>query len=64
MAAVAEGTTGNIMTAWLYLILIAFAAIGFVVSICGAMNDSNNRYPLPLLIAAVIAAALSQLLIR
>lgn len=51
------------MTAWLYLILIAFAAIGFVVSICGAMNDSNNRYPLPLLIAAAIAGALSQLLV-
>lgn len=51
------------MTAILYTILIAFAAIGFVVAICGAMNDSNNRYPGPLLLAAVAAGALSQLLV-
>jgi hypothetical protein len=45
--------------AWLYVLLILFAICGFIVAIFGWMGDHNNRYPLPLLIAALTALGLA-----
>lgn len=43
--------------------LLLYATIGFCWSILGYMNDHNNRYPLPLMLSAIAAGALSQALI-
>jgi hypothetical protein len=48
----------------LYGVLMLFAICGSVVAVCGAMNDRRNSYPVPMLIAAVVAGALGQALLR
>lgn len=51
------------MIAALYAALNLFAVAGFVVAIGGHLNDSNNRYPLPLLLAAAAAFVAAQWLL-
>lgn len=51
------------MIAALYAILTLFAFAGFLISLFGFLNDHNNRYPLPLLIAALAAGVIGQMLL-
>lgn len=43
------------LMAWLYLVLMSLAFASYVIAIVGFLGDHNNRYPLPLMISALIA---------
>lgn len=49
--------------AWLYVVLTGFSFFGFIIAVFGWMNDHNNRYPLPLLLAALVAGFIGQSLL-
>jgi hypothetical protein len=46
----------------LYAVLMLSSVGGFTVAACGIMNNSNNRYPGPLAVAAAIAFGLAMLI--
>lgn len=47
-----------------YLVLMLFAVGGGIYVIFGGLSDYGNRYPLPLLIAAMIAGTVAQLILK
>lgn len=52
------------MTAAIYAVLLGYAAIAFIWATLGYAFDHTNRYPLPLMVSAVLAGLLSQLFLR